>query len=396
MCKEHRCSRAKEYKDITSTWIASHLATQLKANPNMKTSAMAVYFMEKFQVKIPYITLYRAKKIATEVNKGSHAYTFAKLPSYGDILRERNPSSLFKLQFHARKVISDPPVFKRLHLYQNFKGTYSEVLLRRLFWSVAKASTPFMFEKATNEMKAINKDAHDWSKPILIVIDEIRKQLLEMMESRYWMSCTYTGKVTPRIQKILTVIRTESRGCMVLASGLDEFEVIDSNGRYVIDLKKRSCGCKFWDATGLPLYKVIIHPLPDLDELPEEYPMGIVQPPPLKRLVERSNTVGKKEPDEGLSGEFRKRSSSPKCERCKGKGHNIRTYKGPPVQSKKSSSNVKRKKMSGSKPESNLSQRQTRSSQASSSCIVDENIQTKIKAQLKAKEDKRKAREKAK
>ncbi|XP_042487518.1 uncharacterized protein LOC122067744 [Macadamia integrifolia] len=124
--------------------------------------------------------------------------------------------------------------------------------------------------------------------------------------------------------------------------------------------------------------------------------MSIVQPPPLKRLVGRPNTVRKKEPGEGPSGEFRKRSSGLTCERCKGEGYNICTCTGPLVQSKKSSSKVKRNEMSGSELESNLSEIQTRSSQASSSCIVDENVQTKIKAQLKAKENKRKARKNAK
>ncbi|XP_042487523.1 uncharacterized protein LOC122067749 [Macadamia integrifolia] len=397
MCKEHRCSRAKENKDIISIWIASHLATQLKADPDMKTSAMAAYFMENFQVKIPYITLYRAKKIVIGVNEESNANSFAKLPSYGEILRERNQGSLFKLQFHERKVMSDPPIFERVfvyfkacingflkgcrpfigvdgcqlkgmfggvllsaiaidgnrglfpiayaiveyeykdnwlffltnlyatlytviddipitfmsdrekaiqstfsqcqhrwccrHLYQNFQGTYHGVLLRRLFWSTTKASTPFMFEKEMNETKAINKDVHDWllknppkmwfrhafdfrcksdhitnnmtesfnqwissvkSKHILILINEIRKQLLEVVEPRYRMCCIYTGNITPRIQKMLTVIRTESRWCIVLASGLDEFEVTYCNYRSVVDLKKRSCGCKIQDATGLP------------------------------------------------------------------------------------------------------------------------------------------------
>ncbi|XP_042477163.1 uncharacterized protein LOC122058594 [Macadamia integrifolia] len=116
MCKEHSCGRDDENKNVTSTWIVKHLASQLKAVPDMKTDAMQAYFMDNFCIKVPYQTCYRAKKKAIENNEGSHSKTYAKLLAYGDLIMEKNPGSVFKLQFYERSVMFDPPVFKRFFI----------------------------------------------------------------------------------------------------------------------------------------------------------------------------------------------------------------------------------------------------------------------------------------
>ncbi|XP_042487052.1 uncharacterized protein LOC122067285 [Macadamia integrifolia] len=103
------------------------------------------------------------------------------------------------------------------HLYQNFKSLHPGVLLRKHFWRVAKASNQFYFDKAMNDMKATKKEAFDWlsrntpnmwtrhfscksdhitnsmtesfnqwiglyrGKPILTLIDEIKKKLMNKM-----------------------------------------------------------------------------------------------------------------------------------------------------------------------------------------------------------------------
>ncbi|XP_042500592.1 uncharacterized protein LOC122078602 [Macadamia integrifolia] len=211
---------------------------------------------------------------------------------------------------------------------------------------------------------------------------------------------------------------------MVLIAGIDEFEVTDSDGRYVVDLRKHTCTYRVWDCSGLPckhaaacvrykrerlekyydpyysvakymtVYKDIIHAMPGLDELKEEHMMRIVQPPPLKMLVGKLTKCRRKDPDEEPSGQFRRRSHTIRCTRCKSTDHNVRRCKGAPGKDKAASSGktvgTKRKERSmGSQSTINNSQMLTRSQASSTTTEV--NIQLKTKAQLKLKEEKRKA-----
>ncbi|XP_042477839.1 uncharacterized protein LOC122059218 [Macadamia integrifolia] len=265
-------------------------------------------------------------------------------------------------------------------MYQNFRSKFPGVLLRKYFWSTVVVSTTFLFEKAMSNIKSINKDAYDWlnnvkaemwfrhafeflcksdhvtdnvvecfnqwiapfrSKPVLLVVDEIRKLLMEIIYKRYQEGCTYTGIVTPRIKKLLDLIQTQSRGCMVQAAGVYEFEVTDTEGRHVVDLKKQTCCCKEWEGSGLPCkhaaacivskrenlenycheyysirtylaaYEGIIHPLPGLQEISEEHRIGIIQPPPIKRLSGRPHSLRKKETDEVSPGKKKKDQELP-------------------------------------------------------------------------------------
>ncbi|XP_042476978.1 uncharacterized protein LOC122058378 [Macadamia integrifolia] len=130
------------------------------------------------------------------------------------------------------------------HLYANFKSLHPGVLLRKHFSKAAKASNQFYFDKAMNDMKATKKEAFDWlsrnppnlwarhafdfscksdhitnnmtesfnqvigpyrGKPILILIDEIRKQLMKKMQQRYQLGCSFKGRVTPKIKTKLDV-----------------------------------------------------------------------------------------------------------------------------------------------------------------------------------------------
>ncbi|XP_042499876.1 uncharacterized protein LOC122078072 [Macadamia integrifolia] len=113
MCNKHCCGRVDQSKNVTSTWVASHLAAQLRADPDMNTDAMNAYFMDNYRINVPYQTLYRAKKRASVLNEGNHSKSYARLPAYGEMILERNPGSMFKLQFYERTIMSDPLVFKR-------------------------------------------------------------------------------------------------------------------------------------------------------------------------------------------------------------------------------------------------------------------------------------------
>lgn len=48
------------------------------------------------------------------------------------------------------------------HLYNNFRKNHLSVLIRDLFWKIAKATYKAKFDKVMDELKEIDKDAHSW------------------------------------------------------------------------------------------------------------------------------------------------------------------------------------------------------------------------------------------
>ncbi|XP_042475506.1 uncharacterized protein LOC122057463 [Macadamia integrifolia] len=175
---------------------------------------------------------------------------------------------------------------------------------------------------------------------------------MEKLHKRFEQACSYKGSLTPNIKKKLDVIYQQSRSCVALSVGYNEFEVNDGSSRFVVNLNIRKCGCQVWEATGLPCkhatcciaykrervedycdsfyslgkymraYENMMHPLPNISELEDTSIMGVVEPPPLRRQPGRPKKVRKREVGEPATGEYRKKSSSVICQRCKLEGHN--------------------------------------------------------------------------
>ncbi|XP_043710530.1 uncharacterized protein LOC122659491 [Telopea speciosissima] len=211
------------------------------------------------------------------------------------------------------------------------------------------------------------------SKPILSLLDSIRIKVMERLYNRYQKGCTYESMITPKVLHKLATIKEQSRHCHVYASSPYEFEVAENFVRkFVVDLKK-SCTCRVWECIGVPCkhaaaaisykrqivedycdgcyskqrylvtYANMIHPLLDIQDLSKEGPQGVVQPPKLKRLPGRPHKNRRKEPGEGAPTDFRKRSRTVRCEKCKELGHNKMKCERAPVKEKgASSSNTSR------------------------------------------------------
>ncbi|XP_042482641.1 uncharacterized protein LOC122063048 [Macadamia integrifolia] len=424
----HTCSRRKDRNlDATSKWIAKKLGPQLKADPELSTKSIRAILWKKYKIEPSYRQIWKARVIAKETNEGNHAKSYAKIPKYGEMIRQINPSSVFKLQFISRDNMSANLVFKRCficyeackvgvfngctpfigldgchlkekyggillsivfidgnnglfplafavveskykqkglteavqevfsdsntrhycrHLYANFRSKFARDKLRSLFWAPSRAYREIKFKEALSEIKSIRNDAHDWlsanppnswsrwafdhraksnhitnnmtesfnncivpyrDKPILYLIDQLRILLMEKLHKRFEQACSYKGSLTPNIKKKLDVIYQQSRSCVALSAGYNEFEVNDGALRFVVNLNTRKCGCQVWEATGLPCkhvtccmaykrervkdhcdsfyslgkyiqaYENMIHPLPNISELEDTSVMGVNQ-----------------------------------------------------------------------------------------------------------------------
>jgi hypothetical protein len=178
------------------------------------------------------------------------------------------------------------------HLYANFRDKgFRGVALKELLWAAASAYTDIEFRYHMEEIKKLNPAAFEylekidpsgWSrswfndypkcdllvnnisecfnsyilkaseKPILTMLEMIRKQLQRRYQLKRDGIKTLKGKLCPRIVDKLEAIGEEAANCLSRYAGDDLFEVEQGRRTYVVDLGKRTCGCRKWEMTGIP------------------------------------------------------------------------------------------------------------------------------------------------
>ena len=198
-------------------------------------------------------------------------------------------------------------------------------------------------------------------KPILTLVNGIRRKIMGSFHRKYQQGCTWSKKVGPRIMDELNTTLKDGRLCKVFAAGRNQFEVQDGFTRFVVNLEERHCGCNAWAISGLPCkhaaacivhnhgkiedycdrfynsslylesYSYIITPLLDPNMLEDIE----VLPPPLSRMPGRLRKRRRREQDEGPTSTKAKRSATVKCSNCQELGHNMKGYQRAPVQSRK-------------------------------------------------------------
>ncbi|KAF8414335.1 hypothetical protein HHK36_002336 [Tetracentron sinense] len=140
----------------------------------------------------------------------------------------------------------------------------------------------------------------------------------------------------------MDVIKQDSRTCVVVFAGCEEYEVIEGPTRFVVNFDAKSCSCQAWKIFGLPCkhsaaciarkraniddycdgyysketylkaHGGIVHPLSD----ESTWLVGNhdqVEPPSLRRLPGRPKKNRRRELDEPTTGSQSCRSSTIKC-----------------------------------------------------------------------------------
>jgi hypothetical protein len=85
------------------------------------------------------------------------------------------------------------------------------------------------------------------------MLEMIRKQLQKKYQVKRDGIKTLKGKLCPRIVDKLEAIGEEATNCLSRYAGDDLFEVEQGRRTYVVDLRKRTCGCMKWEMTGIPM-----------------------------------------------------------------------------------------------------------------------------------------------
>ncbi|XP_027075839.2 uncharacterized protein [Coffea arabica] len=273
------------------------------------------------------------------------------------------------------------------HICSNFKAQFLGILLSNLFWRAAKSfdvaghneamasikeytfNTGLKCDHVTNNCtESFNAWIGEFrGKPILTLVDGLRKKFMKKMHKRYQKGCMLTTAITPKMVGKLQKIGQASRQCELTMASTNVFEVGDMNRSYIVNLSAKTCDCGAFQISGLPCkhaalgiiykreklesycehwfsrdkylktYSSMIHPIPDekmWPPMPYVTPV-IVLPPPLRRAPGRPKTKKRREHDEGQSVSQPKRHCYIKCGNCGSFGHNKRSCQGAPVQNKK-------------------------------------------------------------
>jgi hypothetical protein len=285
------------------------------------------------------------------------------------------------------------------HLYANFRdnGGHRGVALKDKLWAAASAYTEEEFRRHMEELKGLNEDAYEflnkidpsmWSrawfsefpkcdllvnnisecfnsyilkardKPILTMLEMIRKKLMKRYQVKRDGIAKLTGRLCPRIATKLEAIGLQAMDCVATYAGAQLFEVTAANNRqFVVDLDKKSYGCRQWQVTGIPCahafsailydcgnpedyvdecytvetykkaYAPIIYPMPS-EEQWVKTSHDKLDPPVARVAPGRPKKLRKRAPDESRDPKnpyrMRKFGSYGKCSNCKGLGHNKR------------------------------------------------------------------------
>jgi hypothetical protein len=154
------------------------------------------------------------------------------------------------------------------------------------------------------------------------------------------------------------MVEEEATNCLSHYAGDDLFEVEQGRRTYVVDLRKRTCGCRKWEMTGIPCayahfvitfhghkpedyvdhcysiemykkaYAPIIYPIPSEEQWIRTY-HSVLEPPRLRVTPGRPRKARTRAPDKSRDPKnphrMRRFGLRGKCGYCKMLGHNSRT-----------------------------------------------------------------------
>ncbi|KAL2896041.1 Protein FAR1-RELATED SEQUENCE 8 [Bienertia sinuspersici] len=181
----------------------------------------------------------------------------------------------------------------------------------------------------------------DRCRPILTLLEGIRRVTMVRLATRRQVCEDWDREdICPNIARRVQVLCHESRHCKALLSDDGEFEILDGKSTLMVSLNDHTCLCGLWQLSGIPckhgmrailhlgldphrfvhnwysvrLYKLAygtgIKSVPDIDQWPDS-DMPLIQPPKMKRGIERPSRNRKRADDETEKGRGAKQYNVP-------------------------------------------------------------------------------------
>jgi hypothetical protein len=178
------------------------------------------------------------------------------------------------------------------HLYVNHRDVgHRGFALKDKLWSAATAFIEAEWSREIEELKGISLDAYDylskinpsmWPRawfstfpkcdlivnnlsecfnawivkqhdlPIISLMEMLRKKLMKRYQKKQEGIIKMDGRICPKIFERLDELSRDAGHCNGVYARDRFFEVTDKKKQYVVNLVRRTCGCRQWDMTGLP------------------------------------------------------------------------------------------------------------------------------------------------
>ncbi|KAJ9548086.1 hypothetical protein OSB04_020629 [Centaurea solstitialis] len=183
------------------------------------------------------------------------------------------------------------------HIHENMKKTWKGKEYKDLLWKTATATTVNQFGRCMNQMRTLNREAHDWlkeipphtwsrshftgrahsdvvlnnmcevfnrqlidgrDKPIIMCLEYIREYLMKRIVNVKKMIAKSEGILTPTATKLLDEVKSQACGYTVLWSGGPKYQVNGPwNEQCVVNPSEKDCTCRKWELTGIPCMHVV-------------------------------------------------------------------------------------------------------------------------------------------
>ncbi|XP_071922607.1 uncharacterized protein [Coffea arabica] len=376
----------KHCAEATSDWMVKKLVGITRDHPNMTSKGVEAE-LRKYGVKPNKMQIFRAKNKALAKIEGTHAESYSKLPKHAELFRAQKlgflegcrpfvgfdgcflkgpfggvlmtavaldaNNSVFSIVFAVTECENKDIWRWFFYYFQEFFGPFDNNI-PLTFMSDRQKGLNLTYEEIFPDATGRHCCGHIYSnfkgKPILTLVDGLRRKFMKNLHKRYQKGCTLTANITPRIAEKLIEISQASRKCEMHMASEGTFEIGDLDRSYIISripCKHAALGimyrreklehyCEAWFTKDMYLkaYSAMIHPIPNVKRwpaMPDLLPKTML-PPPLRRAPGRPRVNRRREADEGASSSQPKRSSTLKCRNCGAAGHNKRTCKGLPMQ----------------------------------------------------------------
>ncbi|KAK9071946.1 hypothetical protein SSX86_008377 [Deinandra increscens subsp. villosa] len=178
------------------------------------------------------------------------------------------------------------------HINENMKQKFRGKAYKDALWKLATVTTTIQFEKAMDELKALNKDAQEWlskippkqwsrshfsgravsdvllnnmcevmnakilgarDKPIITALEYIRDYCMKRIVTILNVIDKSQGLLTPYATKLIEKNKKDANRYRVSWNGEDHYQVIGTtDNQYVVNMDERTCACRGWELTGIP------------------------------------------------------------------------------------------------------------------------------------------------
>ncbi|XP_078430587.1 uncharacterized protein LOC144702426 isoform X2 [Wolffia australiana] len=178
------------------------------------------------------------------------------------------------------------------HVYANWKKKgHSTGTLRMLFWNAVKCTTHQDFQRIMQQMTTLKPQAaQDFrnigvkkfcmayisetpkcevidnnvcecfnsyilqyrSEPTIDILEDIRSTIMQRIVKKREVASDTIDQLCPRIRKLVEGNKLKFRTCSLRHAGEFQFEVTDFGNRFVVDIRSRSCSCRYWNIRGIP------------------------------------------------------------------------------------------------------------------------------------------------